>query len=89
MYSFLSNYIASWVYFKIEGKGGGETLPSNVLKKKGEEGYFQWAISIWRLVVPLPKIVIDLSRTYRSYTVKVNHIGSAVSVIVRHIHKDR
>ena len=41
------------------------------------------AISLGRVVVLSPKIVINLFRTVRSYPVKENHIGSAVSEIRR------
>ncbi len=36
------------------------------------------------LVVPSPKIVINLPGTYRSYLVKENPIGSAVSDVLRY-----
>ena len=39
-----------------------------------------WAI--WRVVVPSPQMAINILKTdMRSYSVKVNHIGSAVSKI--------
>ncbi len=36
-------------------------------------------ISLWRLVVHSPKIVINLYWTYKNFIVMENHIGSAIS----------
>ena len=49
------------------------------LKKKNDNNFFLGAIILGKVVVPFPNIVIILPRTYRSYPVKKNPIGSAVS----------
>ena len=47
--------------------------------------YFLWSISLERVVVPSPpKIVITFPGSIRSYPVKDNYIGSAVSEILRY-----
>ena len=66
----------------------GRTIPfrkKNCNKKfLGGVIFIWWVNSFERLVVPSLKIVINLHRTYRSYPVKKNHIGSVVSEILRY-----
>ena len=61
-----------------------------ILKKKlGRGNFFLWATS-WEGGVTLP---LNYLKTFpgpmRSYTVKKNHIGSAVSEIIRYKQTDR
>ena len=51
--------------------------------------FYLRAISIRWFVVPCPEIVINFPRTYENYIVKENHIGSAVSEIIRYKQIDR
>ena len=41
-------------------------------------------ISLGRVLVPSPKIFTNYHRNYLNFTVKENHIGSAVSEILRY-----
>ena len=60
--------------------GGGLPPPLSILdfmeklKTKLEGDNFLWAISLRRIVVPSPKIVINLPRTYEKLRHKRNHI---------------
>ena len=51
--------------------------------------FFLGAISLGRVVLPYPNIVINLPRTYEKLPWKENHIGLAVSEILRYKQKDR
>ena len=46
--------------------------------------FFLKAISLGSVVVPSPKIIINLPRTYISYSLKKNHTGSVVSEILQY-----
>ena len=65
---------------------GSKTRHTNLIRPKSSEGdvtpHFQFltilfsgAISLRRVVITYPKIVMNLPRIHESYIVKENHIG--------------
>ena len=71
-------------------KGYPHATPFSISKKSlGGGNLFLGAIPVRGLVVPCPTIVKTFSTPMRSYPVKENPIGSAVSEILRYKQTDR